>query len=47
MSPMSTSTTVIRQSTSEYNESGLYLYFLGLSTRDISKAMFFLHQIKE
>lgn len=25
---------------------GLYLYFLGLSTRGVSKAMFFLHKVK-
>ena len=29
-----------------YIESSLYLYFLGLSTRGVSKAMFFLNKVK-
>ena len=29
-----------------YRESSLYLYFLGLSTRGVSKAMFFLNKVK-
>ena len=29
-----------------YIESGLYLYFLGLSTRDVAKALLFLQKIK-
>ncbi|WP_458744719.1 hypothetical protein [Candidatus Nitrosocosmicus sp. T] len=31
---------------SEYVYDGLYLYFLGLSTGNVSKAMLFLHKIK-
>ncbi len=29
-----------------YIESSLYLYFLGLSIRGVSKAMFYLHKVK-
>jgi len=29
-----------------YVEASLYLYFLGLSTRGVAKAMFFLHKVK-
>ncbi len=29
-----------------YIESGLYLYFLGLSTRGVSKTLFFLNKVK-
>lgn len=36
-----------RNRTSPYNiDRALYLYFLGLSTRSVSKALFFLHKIK-
>jgi putative transposase len=34
------------RTSSWYNESGLYLYFLGLSTRGVSKALFFLNKVK-
>ena len=34
------------RTSSWYIESGLYLYFLGLSTRGVSKALFFLNKVK-
>jgi putative transposase len=34
------------RTSSLYIESSLYLYFLGLSIRGVSKAMFFLHKVK-
>ena len=34
------------RTSSLYIDYGLYLYFLGLSTRGVSKAMFFLNKVK-
>ena len=35
-----------KRTPSEYIGYGLFLYFLGLSTRCVAKAMFFLHNVK-